>query len=221
VGGPLAAAALITLAVRAARGGAYRTIGTLTADRDGLPTRVHALEDTVSTFIHGPATQLIQIPVSTGGRVGSVTIFADSVRHRWLVRCDGLAPNARDQAYQLWFITERGMATAAVMPIGPGQADGNGLEDARRRSAGGGCGDDHRAAGWIGEPERPGGVPPAALAPLFREIVDRFELQDFLSRRFPTGSAIVTASPTLVPSSDLPRATPSTPKLGRVVRRPR
>jgi len=112
---PLAAAAVITLAVGGGAWWTYRTIGTLTTERDGLAARVHALEDTVSTFIHGPATRLIQIPVSTGGRVGAVTIFADSVRHRWLVRCDGLAPNARDQAYQLWFITDRGMATAAVM----------------------------------------------------------------------------------------------------------
>jgi len=117
--GPLAAAAMIALAVGGGGGAwwAYRTIGTLTTERDGLVARVHALEDTVSTFIHGPATRLIQIPVSTGGRVGSVTIFADSVRHRWLVRCDGLAPNARDQAYQLWFITDSGMTTAAVMPM--------------------------------------------------------------------------------------------------------
>ena len=114
---PLAAAAMITLTAGGGAWWAYRTIGTLAAERDGLATRVHALEDTVSTFIHGPATQLIQIPVSTGGRVGTVTIFADSVRHRWLVRCDGLAPNARDQAYQLWFITEQGMATAALMPM--------------------------------------------------------------------------------------------------------
>jgi anti-sigma-K factor RskA len=116
-GRPLAAAALVTLAVGGGAWWAYRTIGALTAERDGLVARVQALEDTVSTFIHGPATRLIQIPVSTGGRVGSVTIFADSVRHRWLVRCDGLAPNARDQAYQLWFITDRGMAAAAVMPM--------------------------------------------------------------------------------------------------------
>jgi len=116
-GGPLAAAAVITLILGGGAWWAYRTIGRLTAERDGLVTRVQALEDTVSTFIHGPATRLIQIPVSTGGRVGSVTIFADSARHRWLVRCDGLAPNARDQAYQLWFITDRGMATAAVMPM--------------------------------------------------------------------------------------------------------
>ena len=116
-GGPLAAAAVITIAVGGGAWWAYRAIGTLTAERDDLVARVGALEDTVSTFIHGPATRLIQIPVSTGGRVGSVTIFADSVRRRWLVRCDGLAPNARDQAYQLWFITDRGMATAALMPM--------------------------------------------------------------------------------------------------------
>jgi len=116
-GGPLAAAALITLALGGGAWWAYRTIGALTAERAVLAARVQALEDTVATFIHGPATRLIQIPVSTGGRVGSVTIFADSARHRWLVRCDGLAPNARDQAYQLWFITERGMSTAAVMPM--------------------------------------------------------------------------------------------------------
>ncbi len=117
-GGPLAAAALITLAVAGGAWWAYRTIDALTAERAVLAARVQALEDTVATFIHGPATRLIQIPVSTGGRVGSVTIFADSARHRWLVRCDGLAPNAQDHAYQLWFITERGMSTAAVMPMG-------------------------------------------------------------------------------------------------------
>jgi len=113
----LAAAAVIAIAVGGGAWWAHRAIGTLTAERDDLIARVGALEDTVSTFIHGPATRLIQIPVSTGGRVGSVTIFADSVRRRWLVRCDGLAPNARDQAYQLWFITDRGMATAALMPM--------------------------------------------------------------------------------------------------------
>ncbi|PYO97528.1 MAG: hypothetical protein DMD60_06770 [Gemmatimonadetes bacterium] len=112
-----AAAAIITLA---AAGGVWRschTIGRVTAERDTLVARVEALEDTVATFLRAPTTQVIQIPVSTGGRVGSVTIFADSIRHRWLVRCDGLAPNARDQAYQLWFITDQGMATAAVMPM--------------------------------------------------------------------------------------------------------
>jgi anti-sigma-K factor RskA len=116
-GRPLAAAALVLLALGGGAWWASRTIAGLTAERDGLVARVQALEDTVSTFIHGPATRLIQIPVSTGGRVGSVTIFADSARHRWLVRCDGLAPNAGDQAYQLWFITDRGMAAAAVMPM--------------------------------------------------------------------------------------------------------
>ena len=127
-GRPLAAAAMITLAIGSGAWWAYRTIDTLTAERDGLAGRVRALEDTVSTFIHAPTTQVIQIPVSTGGRVGSVTIFADSVRRRWLVRCDGLAPNARDQAYQLWFITDKGMATAAVMPMDQDEPMVMGLE---------------------------------------------------------------------------------------------
>jgi len=114
---PLAVAAVFVLAMAGAGWWAYHTIDALTAERDELASRMVAYEDTVSTFIHGSSTQLIQIPVSTGGRVGAVTIFADSARHRWLVRCDGLAPNARDQAYQLWFITETGMLTAAVMPM--------------------------------------------------------------------------------------------------------
>jgi hypothetical protein len=114
---PLAVAALLVAAAGAGAWWTYRTIVALGAERDRLAAQVGALEDTVSSFIRGPATRLIQIPVSTGGRVGSVTIFADSVRHRWLVRCDGLAPNAPDQAYQLWFITDRGMEPAALMAM--------------------------------------------------------------------------------------------------------
>jgi len=116
---PLALAAGLVLLAAGAGGAwwAHRTIAALGAERDRLAARVAALEDTVSSFIHDPATRLIQVPVSTGGRVGSVTIFADGVRHRWLVRCDGLAPNARDQAYQLWFVTTKGIEPAAVMPM--------------------------------------------------------------------------------------------------------
>ena len=115
---PLAAAAAFLLAVGA--GGGYwasRTIRGLRAERDTLSARLAALQDTVNSFIHGTATRLVQVPVSTGGRLGAVTIFADGARHRWLVRCDGLAPNEPDQAYQLWFITDKGMRTAAIMPM--------------------------------------------------------------------------------------------------------
>ncbi len=113
----LAAAAVLALALGGGGAWVSRTIVTLSAERDRLATQVAALTDTVTTFLRGPATRLIQIPVSTGGRVGSVTIFADSLRHRWLVRCDGLAPNAPDQAYQLWFITKDRMVSAALMPM--------------------------------------------------------------------------------------------------------
>ena len=114
---PLAVAAALVLIAAGAGGAwwAHRTIAALVAERDRLAARVAALDDTVASFIHDPATRLIQVPVSTGGRVGSVTIFVDSVRHRWLVRCEGLAPNARDQAYQLWFVTDKGTRPAGVM----------------------------------------------------------------------------------------------------------
>jgi anti-sigma-K factor RskA len=116
---PLAlAAALVLLAAGVVSGWwARRTIAALDAERARLAARVAALEDTVSSFIHDPATRLIQVPVSTGGRVGSVTFFADSARHRWLVRCDGLAPNASDQTYQLWFVTDKGTRPAGLMTM--------------------------------------------------------------------------------------------------------
>src|SRR5205807_1521483 len=86
-------AALAALPLVLAGGGsaywASRTIRALSAERDTLSARLAALEDTVNTFIHGTATRLVQMPVSTGGRLGAVTIFADGVHHRWLVRCDG------------------------------------------------------------------------------------------------------------------------------------
>jgi Anti-sigma-K factor rskA len=113
----LAAAALLLVALGGGSLWVSHTIGALRAQRDDLARRAAALADTVAAFLHGPATRLIQIPVSTGGRVGSVTIFADTAGHRWLVRCDGLAPNAPDQAYQLWFITRDGMRSAALMPM--------------------------------------------------------------------------------------------------------
>jgi len=68
-GGPLAAAALITLAV----GGGRCVVGLphhrrAHRQRAVLAARVQALEDTVATFHSRTATRLIQIPVSTGGR---------------------------------------------------------------------------------------------------------------------------------------------------------
>ena len=111
----LAAAAGLVLAVA---GGAWAvvTVQRLSIERGQLAARVSALEDTLS-LIRSPATRVVQIPVSTYGRVGAVTIFADTASHRWLVTCHGLSPNQPGQAYQIWFITDRGMASAAVMPM--------------------------------------------------------------------------------------------------------
>jgi hypothetical protein len=94
----------------------YRTMTALRAERDLLAATNASLRDSLE-LVRSVNAKVVWIPVTTGGRVGGVTIFADTARHRWWVRCDGLAPNAPDQAYQLWFITDQGMTSAALMPM--------------------------------------------------------------------------------------------------------
>src|SRR5438128_5756924 len=110
----LAAAAGLLLVA----GGAwsYRTVIGLQAERDRLLAALQGARDSLA-YVVGATSRVIQVPVSTDGRVGAVTIFADSTKHRWLVRCEGLAPNAPHQSYQLWFLTDRGIRSAAVMAM--------------------------------------------------------------------------------------------------------
>jgi hypothetical protein len=75
-----------------------------------------AYQDTLS-LIRSRGIRVLQIPVSTNGQAGAVTIFADTMTHRWLVTCHHLAPNQPGQVYQLWFITAGGVESAAVMPM--------------------------------------------------------------------------------------------------------
>lgn len=112
----LAAAAAVALVVAGGMLWSVRSVRQLAVERAQLRHQVAALEDTLS-LIRGPGTRVIQIPVTTGGQVGAVTIFADSTTHRWLIACHGIAPNAPGQVYQLWFITERGMRSAGLMPM--------------------------------------------------------------------------------------------------------
>jgi anti-sigma-K factor RskA len=105
---PLAAAALLVLGL-AGSGLLWRRAIRLQAD-------LAAARDTLG-LLRQPGTRVIAIPVVTAGRPGELTIFADSISHRWLVTCHNLAPNAPGEAYQLWFVTERGMRTAALMPM--------------------------------------------------------------------------------------------------------
>ena len=116
--GPWLAAAAVLLLVAGGGGAswAYRRLGVLEGDRARLVAELQAARDSLS-YLVGTTSRVIQIPVSTNGRVGAVTIFADSSKHRWLVRCEGLAPNARGQAYQLWFLTDKGVRSAAVMAM--------------------------------------------------------------------------------------------------------
>jgi anti-sigma-K factor RskA len=105
---PMAAAAVLILGLG---GGAllWRRVAALQAD-------LAAARDTLG-LLRQPGTRVIAIPVVTSGRPGELTIFADSLSHRWLVTCHNLAPNGPGEAYQLWFVTERGMRAAALMPM--------------------------------------------------------------------------------------------------------
>jgi anti-sigma-K factor RskA len=102
-----AAAALVAVALGAGAWWARATISALEAEL---------------AFVRSPATRIASTPITTGGRAGSVTIFADSAAHRWLVRCAGMAPNASDESYQIWFVTASGMKPAAVMTMEEDQA---------------------------------------------------------------------------------------------------
>lgn len=105
---PLAAAALLVLGAA----GLWWSI----RERAELAARAAALADTLG-LLRSPGTRALHIPVTVDGRAGAITIFADARTHRWLVSCHNLAPNAPDQAYQLWFITSRGYVSARVMPM--------------------------------------------------------------------------------------------------------
>jgi len=92
-----------------------RTESLRVAETEGrLADAMAAYRDTLS-LLRSPGVRVIQIPVSTNGQAGAVTIFADTMTHRWLVTCHHLAPNQPGQVYQLWFITSTGMTSAAVI----------------------------------------------------------------------------------------------------------
>ena len=117
-----AAAAIVVLAGLGGAGyWARDTILDLSTERDRLAAELAAARDSLD-FMRGPATRVVWVPVTTNGRLGGVTIFADSAARRWLVRCEGMAPNEPDESYQIWFVTASGMRQAAVMTMGGEQS---------------------------------------------------------------------------------------------------
>ena len=113
----MALAAMVVLALGA---GGYWTVRTLQGLRGQVADLSGALEryrDTLDTFLRSPASHVLYAPVTTNGRLGAVTILTDSVARRWLVRCEGLAPNEVDETYQLWYLTDQGPRAAGLMPM--------------------------------------------------------------------------------------------------------
>jgi len=116
-----AAAVLVLGALGGAGYWARAQILALSAERDRLAAELAAVRDTLG-FVRGPATRVAWVPVTTNGRLGGVTIFADSAGRRWLVRCEGMAPNEPNETYQIWFVTADGMKRAATMTMDEAQS---------------------------------------------------------------------------------------------------
>ena len=113
---PLALAAGLALVAGGLGWWGIRTSQQLDEAGTRLAATTAAYQDTLS-LMRSRGTRVLQIPVSTNGQAGAVTIFADTMTHRWLVTCHHLAPNQPGQVYQLWFITAGGVESAAVMAM--------------------------------------------------------------------------------------------------------
>ncbi len=111
---PLARAAVLLLALGGVGWAAWQ-IGRLRAERAQLAAHLAAVRDTLA-LVRSPAP-VHHIPVVTAGRAGTITIFTDTTTHRWLVACNGIAPNAPGETYQIWFVTATGVQSAMVMPM--------------------------------------------------------------------------------------------------------
>ena len=81
-----------------------------------LEEHLAAARDTLD-LLRQPGGRVLMIPVTTAGRPGAMTVYADSVTRRWLVTCHHFTPNRPGQAYQLWFLTGSVARPAAVMPM--------------------------------------------------------------------------------------------------------
>ena len=125
VASPLAAAAV--LLVVAGAGWAGVSLRRLGARVQALETRLAAAQDTMR-LLRGPGTRVVQVPVRTADRIGTITLYADTAGGRWYVGCENLAPNRPNEAYQLWFVTETGTVTAALMPMNSSQPMWTALE---------------------------------------------------------------------------------------------
>jgi hypothetical protein len=113
----LALAAVIVIALGAAGYWSVQMVGSLRQEVAQLAGTLDRYRDTLNTFLRSPASHILYAPVTTNGRLGAVTILTDSVSRRWLVRCEGLAPNEADETYQLWYLTDQGPRAAGLMPM--------------------------------------------------------------------------------------------------------
>lgn len=109
---PLAAAATLLVAL----GAGWRALDRAQRQARAGEAALAAARDTLD-LLRRPGARVYHIPIVTDGRRGTVTIFADSASHRWLVACHDMSPNAPGETYQIWFVTETGTQSAMLMPM--------------------------------------------------------------------------------------------------------
>jgi len=104
---PLAAAAVLALALGAAALSERNQGRDLYALLLARESRLAAVEDTLSVLRR--ANMVLQTQISMNGHQGGMLIFQDAASHRWCVIVHGLPPAPVGNKYQFWFITESGM----------------------------------------------------------------------------------------------------------------
>ncbi|MEO8449981.1 MAG: anti-sigma factor [Gemmatimonadota bacterium] len=114
---PVAAAAVVALAVTAAWQTGLTKSRHLAADLGQTRARVAALEDSLSVMRQ--AARVLQARIEMDGHEGGLVIFADAISHRWRVVVHGLPRARAGEKYQFWFICSDGMVRGVELDPDP------------------------------------------------------------------------------------------------------
>lgn len=114
---PLAAAAVLALAVTALWQTGRTQRRNLAAELAEAQSRLAALEDSLSVMRQ--AARVLQARIEMDGHEGGLVIFADAVSHRWRVVVHGLPPAPAGEKYQFWFICSDGMVRGFELDADP------------------------------------------------------------------------------------------------------
>ena len=110
----LAAAASLVVALRIWTG-ARREVRELRSALEARQGHLNAIEDSLSAILG--AERVLQKTISGPGYEGGVLIFYDQDTQRWNVVVHDLPAARAGEAYQLWFLTGRGLLPGPEIPV--------------------------------------------------------------------------------------------------------